>query len=79
MLQHNAKHNTKGANTMTNVQVKAADVKTGDRIVAREGIDSVLERRGQELILYRLRCARTANGLSHYYMYGDVAPEETLL
>ena len=40
---------------------------------------SALEQSGQELILYRLRCAQTANGLSHYYMYGDIAPEQTLL
>lgn len=33
----------------------------------------------QELIAFSLRCARTANGLSHYYMYGDLAPEESLL
>ncbi|MCL4534366.1 MAG: hypothetical protein M1370_04305 [Bacteroidetes bacterium] len=56
-----------------------ADVKLENRAVTREEPDSVLERRGEELILYRLRCARTANGLSHYYMYGDVAPEDTLL
>ena len=40
---------------------------------------SVLECPAQELVLYRLRCAQTANGLSHYYMWGDVAPEDTLL
>lgn len=40
---------------------------------------AALARRGEKLILFRLRCAQTANGLSHYYMYGDVAPEETLL
>jgi hypothetical protein len=56
-----------------------ADVKLENRAVTREEPDSVLERQGEELILYRLRCAQTANGLSHYYMYGDVAPEETLL
>jgi hypothetical protein len=39
----------------------------------------VLAARAQDLILFRLRCAQTANGLSHYYMYGDLAPEETLL
>ncbi|MDP2948880.1 MAG: hypothetical protein Q8P22_05015 [Chloroflexota bacterium] len=55
------------------------DTKADGRAVAREDGDSVLERRGQALILYRLQCARTANGLSHYYMYGDVPPGETLL
>lgn len=38
-----------------------------------------LEGPARELIVYRLRCAQTANGLSHYYMYGDVSPEDTLL
>ncbi|MCL5961149.1 MAG: hypothetical protein M1358_17895 [Chloroflexi bacterium] len=40
---------------------------------------SLLEGPRRELIVYRLRCAQTANGLSHYYMYGDVDPEDTLL
>ncbi len=55
------------------------DAKTDGHAVVHEDGDSVLERRGQALILYRLQCARTANGLSHFYMYGDVPPEETLL
>ena len=28
---------------------------------------------------YRLKCAKTANGLSHFVMYGDVPKEKTLL
>ncbi len=28
---------------------------------------------------YRLKCAKTANGLSHYVMYGDVDKKEALL
>lgn len=32
-----------------------------------------------ETIAYRLKCARTANGLSHYVMYGDVNKKESLL
>lgn len=28
---------------------------------------------------YRLKCAKTANGLSHYVMYGDVDRKEALL
>ena len=28
---------------------------------------------------YRLKCAQTANGLSHFVMYGDVPKEKTLL
>ncbi len=30
-------------------------------------------------ISYRLKCARTANGLSHFVMYGDVDKKKTLL
>ncbi len=32
-----------------------------------------------EGISYRLKCAKTANGLSHFVMYGDVSKEETML
>lgn len=30
-------------------------------------------------IAYRLKCAKTANGLSHFVMYGDVPKEKTVL
>ena len=30
-------------------------------------------------VSYRLKCAKTANGLSHFVMYGDVPKEKTLL
>lgn len=30
-------------------------------------------------ISYRLKCAKTANGLSHFVMYGDAAREKSLL
>lgn len=30
-------------------------------------------------ISYRLKCPRTANGLSHFVMYGDIKEKETLL
>lgn len=30
-------------------------------------------------IAYRLKCAKTANGLSHFVMYGDVDQKKTLL
>lgn len=30
-------------------------------------------------IAYRLKCAKTANGLSHFVMYGDVQKEKTVL
>lgn len=32
-----------------------------------------------DAVSYRLKCARTANGLSHFVMYGDVPRKETLL
>ena len=32
-----------------------------------------------DTISYRLKCAKTANGLSHFVMYGDVPKEKTLL
>lgn len=30
-------------------------------------------------ISYRLKCQKTANGLSHYVMYGDVDKKQALL
>lgn len=30
-------------------------------------------------IAYRLKCAKTANGLSHFVMYGDVQKGKTVL
>ena len=42
-------------------------------------IETALKKPAWELLLYRLRCGRTANGLSHYYMYGDLEPEGTVL
>ncbi len=30
-------------------------------------------------ISYRLKCAKTANGLSHYVMYGDIDKKQALL
>ncbi len=30
-------------------------------------------------VSYRLKCAKTANGLSHFVMYGDVPKKEALL
>lgn len=46
---------------------------------APELVESALENPVRELRLYRLRCSHAANGLSHYYMYGDLQPEETVL
>lgn len=33
----------------------------------------------RKLIAYRLKCAKTGNGLSHYIMYGDVPEDNTPL
>lgn len=30
-------------------------------------------------ISYRLKCAKTANGLSHFVMYGDVDKKQSLI
>ena len=30
-------------------------------------------------VSYRLKCPKTANGLSHFVMYGDIKEEKTLL
>lgn len=32
-----------------------------------------------KVISYRLKCAKTANGLSHFVMYGDVNKKQALL
>lgn len=37
------------------------------------------EKSGQETISYRMKCAKTANGLSHFVMYGDVPKGKGLL
>lgn len=32
-----------------------------------------------DTVAYRLKCAKTANGLSHFVMYGDVDQKKALL
>lgn len=32
-----------------------------------------------DTLCYRLKCAKTANGLSHFVMYGDVEKDKALL
>lgn len=32
-----------------------------------------------DTISYRLKCAKTANGLSHFVMYGDISKKKALL
>lgn len=33
----------------------------------------------KETVSYRLKCKKTANGLSHFVMYGDVPKEKNIL
>ncbi len=56
-----------------------AITKATEPTVVQNDAQNLFERQGQKLILFHLRCAKTANGLSHYYMYGDISPDETLL
>lgn len=37
------------------------------------------QKKERRVILYRLKCAKTANGLSHYIIYGDVPADRALL
>jgi len=37
------------------------------------------EKPKSDTIAYRLKCAKTANGLSHFVMYGDAPKKKTLL
>ena len=32
-----------------------------------------------DTVAYRLKCAKTANGLSHFVMYGDAPQEKAVL
>lgn len=48
---------------------------------AKQTIDSgvIKNRKSSSILSYRLKCAKTANGLSHFVMYGDVPKEKTVL
>ena len=35
-----------------------------------------LNRKKSGVVSYRLKCAKTANGLTHFVMYGDVPKKE---
>lgn len=37
------------------------------------------EQKSSKTVSFRLKCQKTANGLSHFVMYGDVPKEKTLL
>ena len=45
----------------------------------QEDVDSKNSPAKSDVISYRLKCARTANGLSHFIMYGDAAKEKSPL
>jgi len=45
----------------------------------RKETDTVKEVCDTKATSYRLKCAKTANGLSHYVMYGDVDKKQALL
>ena len=54
----------------------------GVKIMAKKERKGRTEKRaeaGTDTVSYRLKCAKTANGLSHFVMYGDVAEKKTLL
>ncbi len=38
-------------------------------------VDAKVSEENAEVICYRLRCAESGNGLSHYIMYGDLPQE----
>lgn len=44
-----------------------------------EGAPQKEQKKGRHVVLYRLKCVKTANGLSHYIIYGDVPADRALL
>ncbi|MDP2938853.1 MAG: hypothetical protein Q8O13_02065 [Candidatus Omnitrophota bacterium] len=51
---------------------------TNKKIVNKECRVAKSKQEDKEIISYRLKCQKTANGLSHFVMYGDVPKEKTL-
>lgn len=45
----------------------------------RKDAGDVKLRSKDDSVSYRLKCVKTANGLSHFSMYGDVPKEKTVL
>ena len=54
--------------------VKMRGAKTKNKKIGTEK-----DREDSAAVSYRLKCVKTANGLSHFVMYGDVPKEKTLL
>ena len=50
------------------------------KVKARGGVQKEVKLKARdEAVSYRLKCVKTANGLSHFSMYGDVPKEKTVL
>lgn len=47
-------------------------IKTKTKMENCKNIDSIKSKEKTSDISYRLKCTKTANGLSHFVMYGDV-------
>lgn len=49
------------------------------KLIKEKNIDSKNSKAKSDNISYRLKCAKTANGLSHFIMYGDVPEKQAVL
>jgi len=58
---------------------KSGGVKMRSGKTKSKKIETERDRGGSAAVSYRLKCVKTANGLSHFVMYGDVSKEKTLL
>ncbi len=54
-------------------------LKKKTRLASEKNSDTGKNEKISGNISYRLKCAKTANGLSHFVMYGDVPKEKSLL
>ncbi len=45
----------------------------------RKAVKQLSQEKEPGLVSYRLKCSKTANGLSHYLMYGDLSEDKSLL
>ena len=61
---------------MRNQKTKVESQKTGS---GKKAVSACACEGKDKLTSYRLKCPKTANGLSHFVMYGDIKEEETLL
>lgn len=49
------------------------------KTVSRKNAGGGKAKEKSEAMAYRLKCAKTANGLSHFVMYGDLPKEKTMV